>query len=315
MSFDIPLFFRLLFAKRPDVVFVEPPPTTGAMVRLVCAIRRIPYVYDVADIWSDAAVHATNSSVVIKVLRAIERFALRGARSLVTISEGVADRLKAISVDTPTVVTGFGADTESFIFQAESSPEPLFLYAGTFTELHGASVLVEAFAEFQKSHPEYRLAFFGNGTGQAEMLALASCHGIEESVSFHEPVSAQALNKHLNRATASLATLLPGGGYEYAFTTKVYSSLAAGCPVIFAGPGPTQKFLRDATRQVKAGSVTEHDPVQISLAMRALADRPLGLNERKELARWTAKYHSMASVANRVARVIENASTERLYDR
>src|SRR5687768_1858826 len=35
-SFDIPLFFRLLFARKADCVIVEPPPTTGLVARIAC---------------------------------------------------------------------------------------------------------------------------------------------------------------------------------------------------------------------------------------------------------------------------------------
>src|SRR5690606_13318388 len=55
LSFDLPLFFRLLFMRRADLILVEPPPTTGAIVRVAAWLRRIPYVYDAADLWSDAA--------------------------------------------------------------------------------------------------------------------------------------------------------------------------------------------------------------------------------------------------------------------
>jgi len=79
MSFDIPLAFRLLMLPKPHAVLVEPPPTTGAVVRMVCALRRIPYVYDAADIWSDAAQLEDVPGWVIRALRAVERFALRGA--------------------------------------------------------------------------------------------------------------------------------------------------------------------------------------------------------------------------------------------
>ena len=44
MSFDVPLVARLLTGPRPDVVVSEPPPTTGAAVRIACAARRVPYV-------------------------------------------------------------------------------------------------------------------------------------------------------------------------------------------------------------------------------------------------------------------------------
>src|SRR5690554_401825 len=36
LSFDVPLFFRLLFSRRANVVIVEPPPTTGLVTRIIC---------------------------------------------------------------------------------------------------------------------------------------------------------------------------------------------------------------------------------------------------------------------------------------
>src|SRR5690606_15055811 len=73
LSFDIPLFFRILLGRRGDLYLVEPPPTTGAVVRVASAIRRRPYVYDAADIWADAATMVTSNRAVLAALRAVER--------------------------------------------------------------------------------------------------------------------------------------------------------------------------------------------------------------------------------------------------
>src|SRR5690606_20391463 len=180
LSFDIPLAFRLLVARRPSVVFVEPPPTTGAVVRVICALRRIPYVYDAADIWSDAAGHATDSSLVVRLLRWVERFAMRGAAAMTTISEGVVGRVRELGVDTPMTVTGFGADTTEFSYTDEPL-EKTFIYAGTFTELHGAHILIDAFASFSQTHPGYRLKFIGQGTGINAMRERAMGLGVGAS--------------------------------------------------------------------------------------------------------------------------------------
>ncbi|MCW2289865.1 glycosyltransferase involved in cell wall biosynthesis [Leucobacter luti] len=300
MSFDIPLAFRLLFSRRPAAVFVEPPPTTGAVVRVVCALRRIPYVYDAADIWSDAAAQATSSGVVVKILRWLEKFAMRGAAELVTISHGVVDRVRQLGVTTPIDVTGFGADTSVFGYR-EVPQEKLFIYAGTYTGLHGADILIEAFAQFSETHPGYRLRFIGNGTGQDAMVSRARELGIAAAVEFADPVPAAELSPQLSSAVASLATLKPGGGYEYAFTSKAYSSLAAGCPVIFAGPGPTAPFMTEAATQVPVGAAVTYDAEAIAVAMRAAADAPLSAAERHRVAVWTAEHHSMRAVAERVA--------------
>ena len=84
LSFDIPLLFRLLFRRRADLYFVEPPPTTGAVVRTVTGLLHRPYFYDAADIWSDAASMATSSALILWLLRRVENFAIGGARRAFT---------------------------------------------------------------------------------------------------------------------------------------------------------------------------------------------------------------------------------------
>lgn len=307
LSFDIPLFFRLLFMRRAAAVLVEPPPTTGAIVRLVCKLRRIPYTYDAADLWSVAAVHATNSHAVLKVLKALERWAINGAASIVTISDGVRERLRSWGIRKPVQVTGYGADTTQFHYRpTETKPE--FIYAGTYTHLHGAILLVDAFAEFRASaplHKAFRLRFIGLGTEQPAMLERARALGLEGKITFEPPLPPKALSLEFSAATASLATLLPGGGYEFAFATKTYSSLASGCPVIFAGPGPTSEFIQDTNRQVAAGSATPYAASSIANAMSKLAANPLTTIQRTALSQWAHTNVSMRKTASDVADVIE----------
>ncbi|MGV1034575.1 MAG: glycosyltransferase [Microbacteriaceae bacterium] len=305
LSFDAPLLLRLLFMRRPDVVFVEPPPTTGVVVRIVCALRRIPYVYDVADIWSDAAVNATSSRTVIRLLRAMERFAMSGARALVTISQPVADRLQQLKMASEVVVTGFGAETDAFIHQPKLASENCFVYGGTFSEVHGAGIFVRAFATFLTSHPDYTLKFIGNGTERDALAALASALGISDSVRFVSPITTSELASELNRAQAALASLNPDSNYEYAFTTKAYSALACGCPVIFAGSGPTTTLFESAPTGLRIGSAVAFDAHEVARAMHSLASSPLTSAQRAQLANWTHGEHSMAAVASRVADVLQ----------
>ena len=309
-SFDLPLFFRLLFARRPDVVFVEPPPTTGVVVRIVCALRRIPYVYDAADIWSDAASMATSSTAVTRVLRRLERFAMRGATRLVTISQGVVDRVRALGIERPIAVTGFGADTSSFSYRP-ADIQPLVVYAGSYSTWHGAEVVVDALAVLRDKGVDVRLLVIGNG--EQETLAVrARDRGLESVVEFAAPVDPEDLSRVLGGALVSIATLRPGTGYDYAFTSKVYSSLAAGCPVVFAGPGPTGPFVTEASRHVRAGSAVSHDADELADALRALIDHPPTEADRAALAEWTAREHSMAAVAGRVADEITAATRRRM---
>ncbi|HEU4756328.1 MAG TPA: glycosyltransferase, partial [Agromyces sp.] len=69
LSFDAPLLLRLLFGRRPDAIVVEPPPTTGTVARLVATLRRTPYVYYAADVWSDGAQSIGAPRAVLSLLR------------------------------------------------------------------------------------------------------------------------------------------------------------------------------------------------------------------------------------------------------
>ncbi|WP_217184504.1 glycosyltransferase family 4 protein [Streptomyces sp. AC495_CC817] len=300
LSFDIPVFFRLMFSRRADVYLVEPPPTTGAVVRVASALRRTPYVYDAADLWSDAAGVVTSSSFVLGALRWVERFAMRGAAHAFAISQGLIDRMRQIGIATPATAVGFGTDVSAFRYSPQPPPvDPHFVYGGSYSEWHGAEVFVEAFADVQRVYPGARLTFVGNGSEQPRLRELAAGLGLS-GVEFLEPVAPETLAEMLSAATASLASLRPNAGYDYAFTTKVYASLVSGCPVIFSGTGPTGPFLRGESAHHPVGAAVEWSAEAAASAMLAAADAPLPEPSRKALADWAAARFSLRAVAGRI---------------
>ncbi|GAB2562046.1 glycosyltransferase [Leucobacter ruminantium] len=303
MSFDIPLAFRLLVLPKPHVVLVEPPPTTGAVVRLVCALRRIPYVYDAADIWSDAAQLEDVPGWVIRALRAVERFALRGASHIVTVSEGVVRRVRELGAKRAVTVTGFGADVDEFPVTV-GEREPVFVYAGSYSPYHGSDIFIDGFARFLETHPGHRLRFIGNGVERPRLQARAHELGITGSVDYLDPVPPSELVPHLASAAASLASIKPDTVYEYSYASKAFSSLNVGCPVLFTGPGPTIDLLENANEHVRAGEACAYDADAVAAAMARLVDEPASSDEREALGRWAAEHHSLQAVARYVADVV-----------
>lgn len=309
MSFDIPTFFRLLVSRRADLYLVEPPPTTGAVVRVVSWLRRTPYVYDAADLWSDAAGVVTTSRVVLGALRAVERFAMQGAVHAFAISQGLIDRMRQIGIDAPATAVGFGTDTAAFSYIPQDPPtEPMFVYPGSYSEWHGADVFLDAFATVQQKYPHARLLFIGNGSERPRLQERAAKQGLF-GVEFRDPVPPEELSAVLSAATASLASLRPGAGYDYAFTTKVYGSLVSGCPVIFAGTGPTGPFLEAESEHQPVGDVVEWDPAAVGTAMLQAAIEPLKTARRIDLAAWAARRYSLSSVAARIVAQSEAVAT------
>lgn len=300
LSFDIPLFFRLLFGRRVDLYLVEPPPTTVAVVRVVAALRRTPYAVDSADLWSDAAAMVTNSRLVLTLLRWVEVWGLKGARHLFAAHEPLIARFRELGIGTASTPIGFGADAEAFDYRLQPVPDPpVFVYAGTYSEWHGAGIFIEAFSTLLSRHPGARLRFIGNGQEREVLKARAVKLSIADAVSFEDPIPPRELAPILAGATASLASLKPGQGYDYAFTTKVYSSIAAGCPVIFTGVGPTVPFLQNATNP-DAGVAVPYDAARVTAELERASRHPLQQGARERLSTWARSEYSLGSVAERV---------------
>ncbi|MBX3067292.1 MAG: glycosyltransferase [Microbacteriaceae bacterium] len=300
LSYDLPLFFRLLFSRKADLYVVEPPPTTVAVVRVVAWLRRTPYVVRAADYWTEAAELVTQNRFVIGPLRRIETWGLNGAKMLFAAHQPLIDRFRKVGIKAPALPIGFGADTKDFHYKGQSPVKPpLFVYAGTYSEWHGAEIFVDAMSIVLAEHPETRLLYYGNGEERERMRSRAADLGIQGSIEFHGPIPPAELSPILSIATASVASLAPVPANEYALATKVYSSLAAGCPVIFTGVGPTIEFLH-ASNHPNAGVAIEYDVAQVAEAMNAAIANPLSAKERAALAKWSATQFSLSAIAKLV---------------
>jgi glycosyltransferase involved in cell wall biosynthesis len=186
----------------------------------------------------------------------------------------------------------------------------LFVYPGSYSEWHGADVFLEAFVAVRGTHPDARLLFIGNGSEQptlrARMAELGLC-GVE----FRDPVPPEQLAAVLSSATVSLASLKPGAGYDNAFTTKVYGSLVSGCPVVFAGVGPTGSFIEEESVHRPVGASVAWDVDAVREAMLAAAAAPLSESQRVDLADWAARRYSLTSVAGRIVAESEKILADR----
>ncbi len=308
-SFDIPLFFRLLIVRRPGVVIVEPPPTTGVVCRIVCGIRRIPYLYFSADVLSRAAGGARVNPLVLRMLEVVEGWVLRGAAEILAVSDGVKSEVVELGA-TPEKVTvvGTGIDTEKFLRAGDSADVdyPFFVYAGTMSEVHGASVFVDAFVRIAEVNPTARLMMFGQGVEVAALKRTARTLG-PGRIEFPGLVSGEEVARWLREATAGLASVRPDRGYDFAYATKAFASISCGSPVIYAGVGPVASLVENND----LGWAVRWDVDEVAAAMtQALGGHPSAAT-RERLSEWVVHNHSLIAVASRVVSVVDELASRR----
>lgn len=303
MSFDLPLLARLLGGPRPDVVVSEPPPTTGVAVRLACALRRVPYVYYCADIVSDAAALAGVPGLVVRTVAGLESFALCGARRVIAVSDGVARRARELGArDVAVVPNGVRVPEAVATGVPDGFPTcsgPVFVYAGTVAQWLAPEVFVDAFERARERLGDARLVFVGQGSGWDALAEHA--RGVA-GVDLIPAVSADKADRWMARATATLASLRPGG-YDYAYPTKILASLAQGTPVIYAGPGQAARDVEESA----LGVACSLDVDEIAEAMVALASGAASWVGRDGARAWVREHRSVLASSRAAAAVVRSA--------
>lgn len=307
MSFDVPLVLRLLLARSPRVFIAEPPPTTGFAVLLASIVRRVPYVYYAADVWADATRTLDGvSRVVPAALGVIERLVWRRAALVLAISPGVQNRIEQLIGDAaPIAMVGNGIRVNDFSAEGperQDAGAPTFLYAGTVSEWHGASVFIDAFARVRERFDDARLVFFSEGAEKDALEQKVRDLGIG-GVEFRSRVTAQELSSHLRGAVASLASVRPGQGYDFAIPTKIYASTASGTPVVYAGRGPSVDLVRDNG----LGWAVDYAADDVAAAMTAaITEHRAGTAPAPEALRtWTERSASLEASAASIVEAME----------
>lgn len=305
LSFDVPAFFRLLFHPAPDVYLVEPPPTTGIIVRIVATLRRRPYVYFAGDVLADAARGAGTFRPIVAIVRRLELWSWHAASHVLAVSEGVRTRLVELGVRADRIsVVGNGVDARIFRPDGRRIEQsaPYMLYAGTASEVHGAGVFVEAMTDV----PDATLIFLGGGA-EIEQLKDRANHVAPGRVIFLPSVPADVAAQWFRGAAVSLGSVKPGANYDFAFPTKLYAASACGSPIIFCGTGPGSEYAAAAP----LGATAVADPRALSKVMREMLARRVTDADRFAQAQWAHDRASLQSAARKGADVIEAAAERR----
>lgn len=303
LSFDVPLFFRMLCSRRADIVVVEPPPTSGAVVRLACALRRERYVYYAADVWSDASATAGAPAAIVAALRLLERWAFRGARNVIAVSDGVADRVRDISGRNHVVVVRNGVDTDIFRPDGPRTADTsTIVYAGTTSEWQGADVFIRAMPRVLERRPDARLVYLGQGTAWDELRELAA-NLAPEAISFVDALPPEQAATLLRSARVGVVSLKPGQGYDFAVPTKIFASIACGTPVLFAGAGASVDIV---TGELGRSVDWDAEPVAEAIADMLAEDSP---SSRLSRALWAKENVSISATGRAAASVVEEGAS------
>ena len=306
LSFTMSSAWALMAHRKPDLIFsVFQPLSVGITLPLITRLRGSKLVLNVQDLHPDAQVRLglIQNSILIGLLRMIERFGYRSSDGLAVICEQFRIHCNSIASDeTHIAVIPNWIDLNEILPGSRmnglrkelglSSEHVVILFAGTIGLVANSEIIIDVAKILKNSARKVRFVFIGEGPAVVNLKRLAT-EGRLSNVLFAPFQPRDRLSEVQALSDISLLTMGLGQG-RTSVPSKLLGYMAAARPVIAA----VDKDSETAALVLNAncGMVTSPgDPFELARSITALIScgsierQKIGLNGRTYLENNYAK--------------------------
>jgi glycosyltransferase involved in cell wall biosynthesis len=282
----------IIIGRSYDLILTSSPPLfVGLAGWAVSRLHRIPFVFDIRDIWPDVAIEAGEFSphaVIIRLSRCLARFIYKRASHITPVTENKRKKLLAERVPSGklTVVPN-GADIDLIQSHLNGNKRIelglegkfIVLYAGLIGIAQGVEIAVEA-ANLLKDIADIHFLIIGDGVLRNKLVERVKSFDLN-NVTILQQQPRENIQAFVASSDVCLVPLV-NGNLRDAVPSKLLEAWAYSRPVILAANGESAALVREIEGGVV---VTPKDS-------NALADAVLTLkNDRQSLISYSRKGH------------------------
>ena len=276
----------LALAKQADVGFVyHPPPTVGLPAMMFQALRGMPFVYHIADMWPESVVESGALGtgrlrrVVESLLHGWCNTVYRQAAAITVLSEGFKDLLigRGVPADKIHVIYNWADDAvfapcardEALAAELGMAGKFNIVYAGNLGMFQDLETLIRA-AVRVRDLSNVQIVLVGTGQREASLKQLAAELGAD-NVRFVGRRQFWDMPKINALADVLLVQLKDFPFFAATVPSKTQVSLASGRPVLMAVRGDSAKIVERANAGVTCAPENEE---ALAAAIRTLYATP-----------------------------------------
>lgn len=302
--------------KAQAVIAMSPPLTLGLTGRIIAFVRRAPLIFNIQDIFPDAAIATgkIKGKRLIAFAEWLERISYKSSDAVTVLSESMRDnvaaKIPADRRDRIHVIANF-VDTDAvrpmnrmtqYRYELGLGEERIVMYAGNLGFSQSVDLLVEAARRMPT------VTFLINGEGSTREEIMHSAAGLN-NMHFGLFQPQERLSEVLATGDIHVVPLRAGLG-NVSVPSKTYSILAAGRPVVAAIDRDTE--VTHIVEQSGAGICVQPDNVSaLVAALESLISDPKQAEVMGEQGRtWVERHASPANVGRAYTDLIHELSTE-----
>ena len=243
-----------LLERKADIIFATSTPlTVGIPGRIGAACKRIPYVFEVRDLWPEDLLDAgrIRPGLQYKVWEWLELFSYKRAAKILLVSRGFHDRLLERGFPSERLETILlGADGRLFsdvtpdteyMREHELAGKTVAVYTGAHGDANGLFQVIDA-AERLRDRSDIAIVFIGDGKMREGLKADVAKRGLT-NVRLLDPVPKHRLPGILAACSVGLMILKQITRPRWVTPNKIFDYMFAGIPSIVNFAGTTADMV------------------------------------------------------------------------
>ncbi|MEE9371232.1 MAG: glycosyltransferase family 4 protein [Sedimentisphaerales bacterium] len=254
LSFCLFSIYAGLRIKKIDVIYASSTPlTVGIPAMVIKWVKRVPFVFEVRDQWPEIPIELSiiTNRFLIKILLWLEKTIYKNCSSIVALSPGQADGIRAVlTEEKPITVIPNSCDIDLFRPDINGSAirqrmgwgdKLVLLHTGAMGKVNGLDFVIDA-AERLKDHSDIVFVLIGEGNQKLFLESRAKQLGLT-NVEILSSVPKRELPEFYAAADVGLVIIGNFPIIEHNSANKFFDGLSTGKPVLLNYSGWQRKIL------------------------------------------------------------------------
>ncbi len=237
------------------VYATSPPLFVGLAGLIIAKLRRIPFVFEVRDLWPESAVELgeLKNPRYVRYGHKIADLCYQNARGVVVVTKGIYEKLiKKNLHEHKLFLIKNGTNPERYRYIQNHNLEKklgwrgkfVVLYAGIHGVAQGLESVIET-ASVLEHMDRIHFAFVGEGPAKDGLIAEVKRKRIT-NIEFLSEVPADEIAKYISLASICLVPLRNKSLFKGALPSKMFDCWACGRPIILSVDGEARTELEAA---------------------------------------------------------------------
>ena len=249
--------FVSLFERKPDIIITTTPPIFLLISGyIVSKIKNKKFIIEVRDAWLEFAI-ARNlvPRFLINPLKKLQSYMFKKADYIISVTPGIKKMVDNYVNPKKSILVMNGFEEDVNVWNEEKEREAktlveryelnnkfVVIYTGTFGMARDLDIFGRT-AKYLKDYKDIVFLFIGEGEKKKDLMDFCKENGLKNCI-FLPLQPRTMIPLFLRISDVGINAIRKNDALESSLSNKIFDYLGNGLPVIWAGEGDTEEFLK-----------------------------------------------------------------------